>query len=283
MSPSIYRWQLAAFVVILSAAAVWAGIGRGPNPPPPAEVARPLASQSPRVAQAEPETAPHPLKGNPDSRVRECQAALKKIATALEMYASDHEGRYPGDLKELVPVYLAGLPQCPTAGRDTYRAGFTTGQSALHNDHDWKDFYHLACSGHHHDEADLDPNMPALNCALGLLPDMPFQGTPQQARTICGENLKVIATSLEMYSVDNGGHYPKSLSVLGATYLPKVPRCPATGQDTYSSTFKIGRSAPDNPDDYPEYYYLECSGAHAGANPPGGPCYDSVRGLRDRQ
>ena len=279
----IFRWQLLALVVILSLAAAWAGRGRDGESPPAHPDALSSPAAAPELEKVEPlaRTA-RPLAGTPDSRARACQVALKQIATGLEMYATDHSGHYPADLSELVPTYLDKMPECPTAGKNTYGEGYTVGRSALHNDQDWEDFFHLACAGHYHQEAGLAPNMPACNARLGLMPDMPFQGTPQQARKVCQDNLKVIATTMEMYAADHNGHYVKSLSELGANYLPAVPRCPATGKDTYSTTLKVGRSAPHNPGDYVEYYYFECSGSHTGAKPASGPCYDSVRGLSDK-
>lgn len=274
----IFRWQLLALALILYVAAAWAGKGKDVKPLSPDGQSQASATASPepvaRVAQ--------PLTGTPDSRARACQVALKQIATRLEMYATDHNGHYPARLTELVPTYLDKMPECPTAGKDTYSAGYTVGRAAPHNDQDWEDFYHVACAGHYHEEAGLGPDMPACNARLGLMPDMPFNGTPQQARKACQENLKTIATTMEMYAADHNGHYPKTLAELGATYLSAVPRCPATGKDTYSANLKVGRSAPHNPNDYVDYFYLECSGSHAGAQPASGPCYDSVRGLSDK-
>lgn len=222
-------------------------------------------------------------EGTPDSRVRECQAVLKTLATGLEMYATDHSGQYPEDLKELTPTYLPTLPRCPSADSDTYKAGYSKGQSAPYNDRDDKDFYHLACSGSVHAEAGLAVNMPAINCRLGLMPDLPFLGTPQQARAACGKNLTMIATCLELYAIDHNGRYPTTLAELSGDYLPKVPLCPATGKDTYSANLKVGPSAPHNPGDFQAYFYLQCTGAHVGPlTEPRGPSYDSVRGLADQ-
>lgn len=43
----------------------------------------------------------------------ECQRTLQRLATALEMWSSDHDGRYPERLTELVPRYVRALPTCP--------------------------------------------------------------------------------------------------------------------------------------------------------------------------
>ena len=49
-----------------------------------------------------------------------CKDNIRKLATALEMYASDWGGRYPAQLDALVPRYLPKLPTCPAAGRCSY-------------------------------------------------------------------------------------------------------------------------------------------------------------------
>ena len=41
-----------------------------------------------------------------------CPSNLKNLATATQMYATDHKGAYPANLSQLVPDYLRELPQC---------------------------------------------------------------------------------------------------------------------------------------------------------------------------
>lgn len=41
-----------------------------------------------------------------------CARSLARVATALEEWSSDHEGRYPPTLETLVPAYLPALPAC---------------------------------------------------------------------------------------------------------------------------------------------------------------------------
>ena len=40
------------------------------------------------------------------AETRQAMAEAKQIAIACKLYASDHEGRYPAKLEELVPEYL---------------------------------------------------------------------------------------------------------------------------------------------------------------------------------
>ncbi|MGE0490078.1 MAG: hypothetical protein AB7S38_12800 [Vulcanimicrobiota bacterium] len=41
-----------------------------------------------------------------------CRSNLKNIGTALELWATDHEGERPASLQELTPNYLRDLPDC---------------------------------------------------------------------------------------------------------------------------------------------------------------------------
>lgn len=53
-----------------------------------------------------------------------CLENLKSISAAVSMYQCDWAGKYPSDLSRVVPKYLAGIPNCPAAGRDTYSATY---------------------------------------------------------------------------------------------------------------------------------------------------------------
>lgn len=52
-----------------------------------------------------------------------CAANLVGIGDAIRDYHVE-TGRYPQSLKELVPKYLKGVPECPVALRDTYSRGY---------------------------------------------------------------------------------------------------------------------------------------------------------------
>lgn len=49
-----------------------------------------------------------------------CKANLRNLGTALEMYSTDIQGRYPQTLAQVAPDYLKALPTCPSSGL-TYR------------------------------------------------------------------------------------------------------------------------------------------------------------------
>lgn len=97
--------------------------------------------------------------------------------------------------------------------------------------------------------------------------------------TACKSNLKNIATALEMWSTDNSGRYPTSLSQLteGQRYLRTLPTCPAAGRDTYSEYY---RSASN-----PDRYTVICAGNNHNAVDAGRdfPQYNSVAGLIEKE
>ena len=47
------------------------------------------------------------------------------IGTSLEMWAADHQGKYPASLQELTPGILKTIPKCNAAQMDTYSASYT--------------------------------------------------------------------------------------------------------------------------------------------------------------
>ena len=90
--------------------------------------------------------------------------------------------------------------------------------------------------------------------------------------TACKSNVKNLATSLEMYSTDNAGHYPTSLAPLTPNYLKKLPQCPSAQKVTY------GYVRAETPD----AYTLWCGGCYhhaSGINEPNYPQYTSYSGL----
>lgn len=99
--------------------------------------------------------------------------------------------------------------------------------------------------------------------------------------TACKSNLKNIGTACEMYSTDNSGRYPNTLSVLTdgsmGGYLKSIPTCPAAGtNDVYTSTYKVTTN--------PDVFTVACGGSnHTAVDvPANNPAYDSVQGLIER-
>lgn len=64
---------------------------------------------------------PNFLKAKNRGQLTACKSNCKNLATALEMWASDHNGRYPASMEMLTSKnYLKTIPTCPAAGLDTY-------------------------------------------------------------------------------------------------------------------------------------------------------------------
>lgn len=89
-----------------------------------------------------------------------CKSNCKNIGTALEMYSSDNDGRYPTSLEKVVPGYLKTLPTCPSAGKVTYRNYLSASEP---------DLYTFCCEGAHHRSSSTPPNYPQFTAVQGLI------------------------------------------------------------------------------------------------------------------
>lgn len=70
-----------------------------------------------------------------------CKANMKKIATAIEQYASDNSGHFPTELSKLTKShYLREIPTCPAAENDTYSVTFRESETG----------YSFGCKGGNH-------------------------------------------------------------------------------------------------------------------------------------
>lgn len=76
---------------------------------------------------------------NSVSVVTECKNSLKNFATAVEMYSTDFDGKYPATADKLTPKYIKELPQCPT-------------ESAYKYERHGKGGYLITCTGDHSDD-----------------------------------------------------------------------------------------------------------------------------------
>jgi hypothetical protein len=96
-----------------------------------------------------------------------CKSNLKNLAIALELYASDHGGRYCQDSRQLANgVYLKVLPTCPAAQKDTYSETLSVSADP--------DQFTLFCKGEHHARAfrsypGKKENFPQYNAERGLI------------------------------------------------------------------------------------------------------------------
>ena len=186
------------------------------------------------------------------------------------------------------------IQPCPAAKQLTYKA-------RVSQDEDFT----LYCSGHHHPTP--EPNQPAAPVddptkvlAYDLPPakiKTPFfyaqaeirdvaethnilarleDASTPKSRNKCAENLKNIATGLEMYSVDWNGNSPPNLDVLTPNYLRTIPLCPANDKNVYSESYKTG---PIQEDSGEQVYEIYCKGHQHPELEPDRPYYDGRYGL----
>lgn len=103
---------------------------------------------------------PNFIRAGTRGHLTACKSNLKNIGTALEMYSTDHEGRYPTSPALLTPNYLKTIPTCPSVGWVTYQ--FQMASSP--------DVYTVVCAGRNHKNGGIDAyNYPQYTSVNGLL------------------------------------------------------------------------------------------------------------------
>ncbi|MEW6280071.1 MAG: prepilin-type N-terminal cleavage/methylation domain-containing protein [Candidatus Eremiobacterota bacterium] len=105
---------------------------------------------------------PNFIKARAQAQLSGCKSNLKNIGTALEMYSTDFGGHYPPSLDELEPNYMKEIPDCPSFGDDTYKAGYVSASVP--------DAYTVVCSGANHKGAGITvADYPQYNSTQGLV------------------------------------------------------------------------------------------------------------------
>jgi prepilin-type N-terminal cleavage/methylation domain-containing protein len=106
---------------------------------------------------------PNFIRARAQGQFTACKSNLKNIATALEMYSTDAQGRYPTSLSALSDnqKYLRTIPTCASAGTDTY----TSSYSAQSN----PDRFTVICAGSNHVAVDAEAGYPQYNSVAGLV------------------------------------------------------------------------------------------------------------------
>ncbi|MCD4786252.1 MAG: ankyrin repeat domain-containing protein [Candidatus Eremiobacteraeota bacterium] len=94
-----------------------------------------------------------------NKKYTDCAVNCKRIGTALEEYARDHDGKYPEKIEILKGQYLEQIPSCPSAKKNTYSDSYK-----ISSDNELFTFY---CSGHHHKNIGIKPNYPQYNSSYG--------------------------------------------------------------------------------------------------------------------
>lgn len=111
---------------------------------------------------------PNFIRTNCGGALTACKSNLKNMGTAMEMYAADWNGHYPRFPKyQLTPNYLKTIPECSTAGRDTYV--IEVGPASRYNTEFAEDYYFIYCRGEHHFPVAVPANYPQYNSVVGLI------------------------------------------------------------------------------------------------------------------
>jgi serine/threonine protein kinase len=100
---------------------------------------------------------PNFLRSHTGGSLTACKSNLKNIGTAMEMYSSDNDGRFPLSLRQLTPRYLHTLPTCASAGEMSY--------SYMRREK--PDNYTAYCSGSYH-KGVFPPGFPQYDGVQGL-------------------------------------------------------------------------------------------------------------------
>jgi serine/threonine protein kinase len=101
--------------------------------------------------------APNFLRARACGSLTGCKSNTKNIGTAMEMYSSDNQGRYPLTLNQITPNYLRTLPTCPDAGKMTY----------AYVRREKPDNYTAYCSGNYH-KGRMAAGFPQYDAVQGL-------------------------------------------------------------------------------------------------------------------
>jgi hypothetical protein len=74
--------------------------------------------------------------------LHQCRENIRNMKSALELYNGDNGGRYPPELGFLVPLDIMNIPNCPSAGSDTYSSGYTISEE--------RSAFTICCKGKNH-------------------------------------------------------------------------------------------------------------------------------------
>ncbi|MCE1248054.1 MAG: hypothetical protein LWY06_15540 [Firmicutes bacterium] len=86
----------------------------------------------------------------------QCRTNLRRIGTALKLYAEDNNGNYPPNLRMLTGKYLKEIPLCSEADKDTYSQDYqfyNNEQEKIHR-------YTFYCNGKWHVRMGIRENYP---------------------------------------------------------------------------------------------------------------------------
>ena len=117
----------------------------------------------------------------PEGRYIACCSNLKNLGTALEMWSTDYEGKYPESLTQLNPSYLILMPSCPNSQGRAY--GY---------EKDGELNYKLTCSGDH---SELGGKPPIYNGEQGIIAET-LVALPWSLQSLSFDELDAYSTNV---------------------------------------------------------------------------------------
>lgn len=102
-------------------------------------------------------------------KARACRDNLQELGVALNRYRAKN-GTFPDGLKQLVPDYLATLPVCPVANKDTYSESYYWEHRSYYQHTPDKLILELCCLGYYHTKAGWEENHPRYDLQDGVRP-----------------------------------------------------------------------------------------------------------------
>ena len=109
---------------------------------------------------------PNFIRARAQGQLTACKSNCKNLGTALEMYSTDWNGKYPAALSGLIPNYLKVIPECPSAGTDTYS---TAGYATVDPNAIYINYYEYACVAANHQSLDIAGDYPTYDAVGGLV------------------------------------------------------------------------------------------------------------------
>lgn len=113
---------------------------------------------------------PNFIRARAQGQLTACKSNLKNIGTAMEMYSTDWNGKYPTDTGmagQLTPNYLKTIPECPAVGSASYVATYGTG--AAYNNNNYIDYYFISCATTNHNAVSVPSGYPQYDGISGLI------------------------------------------------------------------------------------------------------------------
>ena len=112
---------------------------------------------------------PNLIRQRAPSNGMACKSNLKNIGTAMEMYSTDYEGKYPRNLSLITPNYLKTIPECPRQGHGSLGYFVQFGVGVPYNTAGFEDYYFLQCEGSNHTSVSVPANYPQYDGIQGLI------------------------------------------------------------------------------------------------------------------